>query len=156
MLPLCPLPDVLPVPEPGPRPRRFRFRCEPGAGVRLFNPIRSTAGSARSTRSARDAAFFLVAMLLALASLLRRCHLDEVAHLIDLTAQARRYLLDDDVLVVFESHRAQREAMTLGVPDAAANLLDAHLAGLRQLECRGLFRAARRSEERRVGKEGSV
>ncbi len=43
--PLCPLPDVLPVPEPGPRPSRLRFRCEPECRIRLCRPIFSTVGS---------------------------------------------------------------------------------------------------------------
>src|SRR6185436_15598725 len=118
LLPLWPLPDVLPVPLPGPRPRRFRLRCEPGGCIRLSSPMRGTPESFAS------AVFFLVvAMLLALLALHRR-YLDEVAYLIDLTTQARRDLLDHDVLMVLETERAQRGAMLPRAADPAADLLD--------------------------------
>src|SRR4051794_33988909 len=41
--PLWPRPEVLPTPEPSPRPTRLRSLREPGAGERLWSPIRSSA-----------------------------------------------------------------------------------------------------------------
>ena len=41
--PLWPRPEVLPTPEPSPRPTRLRGCREPGAGFRLWRPIRSPA-----------------------------------------------------------------------------------------------------------------
>src|SRR3954468_8600436 len=105
-MPLWPLPDVLPVPEPGPRPRRFRSRFEPGAGDRLWRPI------------------FSVATVLFLDAL----HLDEVAHLLELSTQRRGILLDHLGLMVSEPDRLQRELHRLAVPDAAPDLLDPDLA----------------------------
>src|SRR3982750_3132107 len=67
LIPLWPLPDVLPVPEPGPPPRRFRSLLLPGMGERLWRPI------------------FSVATVLLLDGL----HLDEVAHLLELSTQRR-------------------------------------------------------------------
>src|SRR3954462_5990832 len=105
-MPLWPLPDVLPVPEPGPRPRRFRSRLEPGAGERLWRPI------------------FSVATVLLLDGL----HLDEVAHLLELSTQRRGILLDHLVLVVLEADRLERPVHPPRVPDAAPDLPDANLA----------------------------
>src|SRR4051812_42392578 len=105
-MPLCPLPDVLPVPEPGPRPRRLRSRFEPGAGDRLCRPS------------------FSVATVLFLDAL----HLDEVAHLLELSTQRRGILLDHLGLMVSEPDRLQGELHRLAVPDAAPHLPDPDLA----------------------------
>src|SRR5215204_357366 len=122
-MPLCPLPDVLPVPEPGPRPRRFRLRCEPGAATRLCKPIFS--------------------LLATSVLLLDGRHLHQVAHSLDLTAQRRRILLHDDVLMVPEADCLQRLAHHGRLADATAHLLDAHLALGRRLLLRGRTRTAR-------------
>src|SRR5689334_6131863 len=105
-MPLCPLPDVLPVPEPGPRPRRLRSRLLAGAGERLWSPI------------------FSVATVLLLDGL----HLDEVAHLLELATQRRAILLDHLVLVVLEADRLERRVHPPRVPDPAPDLPDADLA----------------------------
>src|SRR5688572_473716 len=123
LMPLCPLPDVLPVPEPGPRPSRLRFLVEPGAGERLCRPILS----------------LLATSLL----LLDGRHLDQVAHFLDLTAQRRRILLDDDGLVVVKSDRRERQAHRRGTADAAPHLLDPHLARRRRLFLGRSLRPAR-------------
>src|SRR6476660_6815598 len=109
-MPLWPLPDVFPVPEPGPRPRRFRSRFEPGAGERLWRPS------------------FSVATVL----LLDGHHLNEVAHLLELSTKGGGILLDHLVLVVLEPDRLERQVHLPRVADARADLLDPHLAG-RQL-----------------------
>src|SRR5919107_5797433 len=83
LIPLCPLPDVLPVPEPGPRPRRFRSRCDAGAGARLSSPN--------------------FAIVSATISLLHGSHLDEVTHLLELPTQRRRVRLDHFLLVVTQT-----------------------------------------------------
>src|SRR3954471_13347190 len=44
--PFWPRPDVLPVPEPSPRPMRLRALREPGAGLSVCSPMRSSVGSA--------------------------------------------------------------------------------------------------------------
>src|SRR3954469_25080109 len=119
LMPLCPLPDVFPVPEPGPRPRRFRLRCDPGAGFRLCRPIFSV----------RDSVPVLVTCLL----LLDGRHLHQVSHPLDLTAQRRRILLDDDVLMVAKADGLERLSHHGGLSDPAPNLLDANLAGGRRL-----------------------
>src|SRR3954468_23490818 len=41
--PFWPRPDVLPVPEPSPRPMRLRALREPGAGLSVCSPIRSSS-----------------------------------------------------------------------------------------------------------------
>jgi hypothetical protein len=51
-----------------------------------------------------------------------------VSHLLDLTAQRRRILLDDDVLMVTESHRLEGSAHDGRLADSAPDLLDANLA----------------------------
>src|SRR3954454_5387173 len=43
--PFCPRPDVLPVPEPSPRPMRLRALREPGAGLSVWRPMRSSVFS---------------------------------------------------------------------------------------------------------------
>src|SRR5688572_14884119 len=104
-MPLWPLPDVLPVPDPGPRPRRFRSRLLPGIGERLCRPI------------------FSVATVLLLDGL----HLDEVAHLLELSTQRRGILLDHHVLMVPEADRLERTVHPPRVADAAPHLADPHL-----------------------------
>src|SRR5688500_10474287 len=94
LIPLCPLPDVFPVPDPGPRPRRFRLRCEPGAGARLCRPS-FPPGRARVS-------------LFSTGLLLDRRHLDQVPHVLDLTAERGRVLLDHLVLMVAQPERLER------------------------------------------------
>src|SRR3954447_20534397 len=105
-MPLWPLPDVLPVPEPGPRPRRFRSRLLPVAGERLCRPILSVAT----------------------VLLLDGHHLDEVAHLLELSTKGGGILLDHLGLVVLEADRLERPVHPPRVSDAAPHLPDAHLA----------------------------
>src|SRR5688500_3967073 len=121
-MPLCPLPEVLPVPDPGPRPSRLRFLVEPGAGERLCRPIFS--------------------LLATSVLLLDGRHLDQVTHLFDLTAQRRRILLDDDGLMVMETDGLEGAAHRGGAAYAAPHLLDAHLARRRRLFLGRLLRPA--------------
>src|SRR5688572_19710951 len=102
--PLCPLPDVLPLPEPGPRPSRLRSRCAPSGRGRLFR-------SAMSTLPSGD--FF---------------DPDEVPHLEEHAADRRTVGLLDGLLVVAQPERAQRGAVHGRPPDAAAHLRDAQYA----------------------------
>src|SRR5690348_7537599 len=67
---------------------------------------------------------FSVATVLLLDGL----HLDEVAHLLELSTQRRGILLDHLVLVVLEADRLERAVHPPRVPDAAPDLPDAHLA----------------------------
>src|SRR5688500_7941296 len=128
-MPLCPLPDVLPVPEPGPRPSRLRFFVEPGAGDSLCSPIFSTAGAFSD---------------FATMSFLYGRHLDEVPHLLELPAERGRILLDHHVLVVLEPDRLEREPLAPRLADPALHLLDLQLPGARRLILRRRFRAALR------------
>src|SRR3954470_5427770 len=120
-LPLWPLPDVLPVPEPGPRPRRFRSLLLPGAGERLWRPILSVAT----------------------VLLLDGHHLNEVAHLLELSTKGGGILLDHLVLVVPEPDRLERQVHLPRVTDAAADLLDPHLARGQLVLARNLRALAR-------------
>src|SRR3954469_17138465 len=116
-MPLWPLPDVLPVPEPGPRPRRFRSLLLPGAGERLWRPILSVA-----------TVLFLDGH-----------HLNEVAHLLELSTKGGGILLDHLGLVVPEADGLQRPIHPPRVSDAAPDLLDPDLAR-GQLVLAGLLR----------------
>src|SRR5213594_489726 len=126
-MPLCPFPDVLPLPDPGPRPMRFRLRCEPGAGVRLCKPIFSNAFS-----------FFATVPPL----LLDGRHLDEVAYLLDLSEQAGRDRFDHHVLMMPQSHRGKSCTHPPRVADAAAHLRDPHLSLLGKVQLLSLLRPA--------------
>ncbi len=59
--------------------------------------------------------------------LLDGLHLDEVAHLLELSAQRRGILLDHHVLMMLEADRLERAVQPPRVPDAAPDLPDAHL-----------------------------
>src|SRR4051812_48304711 len=54
--PLCPRPEVLPVPEPSPRPMRLRCLRDPGAGFREWSPMRSAIHSHQMTDCMNKAA----------------------------------------------------------------------------------------------------
>src|SRR5687768_7274987 len=129
-MPLCPLPDVLPVPEPGPRPRRLRSRCEPGAGTRLCSPIFPPCGSPAVPSSCFATALFL-----------RRSDRHQMPDLLEHPAKGGRVLLDDDILMVLEAERLERLLHAPRMPDAAPDLLDPELALTRRGLLRGVLRA---------------
>ena len=122
LIPLCPLPDVLPVPEPGPRPRRLRFAVRPRR--------RARGCAARSSRLPRLASRFLLPAALISPPPTVTC--DEVTHLLELTLEARRDRLHHHVLMVLEADRLERRAHAPRVPDAAPDLLDANVTRFRE------------------------
>src|SRR3954464_8011580 len=96
---------------------RLRSRLLPGAGERLWRPSLSVAT----------------------VLLLDGHHLNEVAHLLELSTKGGGILLDHLVLVVLEPDRLERQVHLPRVPDATADLLDPHLPG-RQLVLAGRLR----------------
>src|SRR5262245_9676972 len=65
--------------------------------------------------------------------LLLDCHLDEVTHLLELTLESGRNLLDHHVLVVLQADRLERATHAPRVPDLTADLLDSYAPGLRKV-----------------------
>src|SRR5207253_7693598 len=124
----------------GRSPGRVQYACDRDA-----SPASRPGCEARcSATPPSGRPFSLLALLGLLLRAFNRGHYHHVADLVDLTTQRRRHLLDDDSLVVPQSHGAERQPVLLRMTDAAADLLDANLAGLGQLERRRLLRSARR------------
>ena len=105
--PLCPLPDVLPRPDRDPGPPACAAAGEPRAGRRLD----------RVTGS-----FCLVRH----HALLRRRHLDEVAHLVQHPADRRRVRQHDRSAGGAAAPGPEGPAHGLGMPDPGPDLLHAH------------------------------
>src|SRR5688572_21620122 len=68
------------------------------------------------------------AVFLATRLFLYRRHFDQVTNALDLSAQRRRILHHDHMLMVPESHRGERLPHAPRMPDAAPHLLYPHIA----------------------------
>src|ERR1019366_1107067 len=103
--PFWPRPEVLPVPDPSPRPTRLRALRDPGAGLRLCSPIRSSGACSPGALTSPPESARTRSRSLHLAGRLR--NLNEMADLVQHAANLRRVRDLDGVTDSAQTQRAQ-------------------------------------------------